>query len=275
MPRWRAHLSSMAAGCATGVVVGVEVALGLWNPPAANGRSHPGSETSTAASLPTTAAAPVLRHGVPRSEHIQIVNDRLVTSFDTSTRNPRWVMERISAESVRGSASRQDVQFFEDKMMDERFRNRLEDFRGSGCDAAPKELQCLLLRPTCVYTDVGMTGGTLRQRRTTRSPRTLCATRSRCRTSPRKLGRVLIGTTGTPAVRLCSSHRHPRTIVAPRGALFRVGASRRLQGSFRVVRARLSGELQRGSRLLAATMAASAFGSGDGMANMSGPRFLF
>ena len=143
MPRWRAHLSSMAAGCATGVVVGVEVTLGLWNPPAANGRSHPGSETSTAASL---------RHGVPRSEHIQIVNDRLVTSFDTSTRNPRWVMERISAESVRGSASRQDVQFFEDKMVDERFRNRLEDFRGSGCDAAPKEMQCLLLRPTCVYT---------------------------------------------------------------------------------------------------------------------------
>jgi DNA/RNA endonuclease G (NUC1) len=120
----KVHLPSMAAGCVTGVVLGVEAASEIWRR----------SEISTAASPPAERPlAPALRHGVPRGDHIQVVNDRLVTSFDTSTRNPRWVLERISAESLRGGASRQDVQFFEDKLVKERFRNRLEDFRGSGC----------------------------------------------------------------------------------------------------------------------------------------------
>eukprot|EP00967_Tisochrysis_lutea_P051982 scaffold64379_cov24-Tisochrysis_lutea.AAC.1 len=42
---------------------------------------------------------------MPETESVQ-VHDGFVTAFDFRTRNPKWVLEHITAESLNGTAER-------------------------------------------------------------------------------------------------------------------------------------------------------------------------
>ena len=57
-----------------------------------------------------------------------------VSYFDTRTRNPQWVIEKISEDTSYGDGNRKFSYFKEDASIPEKLRNKLEDFRGSGYD---------------------------------------------------------------------------------------------------------------------------------------------
>ena len=60
-----------------------------------------------------------------------------VTSWDSRTRNPRWVAERLpkgGGERGGSEVSRSASSFVEDAALEPRFRARLEDYRNSGYD---------------------------------------------------------------------------------------------------------------------------------------------
>eukprot|EP00803_Ostreobium_quekettii_P000884 evm.model.scf_616EXC.2 EVM.evm.TU.scf_616EXC.2 scf_616EXC:9726-15614(-) len=58
-----------------------------------------------------------------------------VAAFDPRTRNPVWVLEHLSSKKEwEEGVDRKNSEFYEDKDIEERFRNRLVDFRGSGYD---------------------------------------------------------------------------------------------------------------------------------------------
>ncbi|KAF5830433.1 DNA/RNA non-specific endonuclease [Dunaliella salina] len=74
-----------------------------------------------------------LKYGMPETESVQ-VHDGFVTAFDFRTRNPKWVLEHITAEILNGSAERTNTTFFEDKGIDQWLRSRLDDYKDSGYD---------------------------------------------------------------------------------------------------------------------------------------------
>ncbi|BDA47734.1 probable endonuclease G, mitochondrial [Coccomyxa sp. Obi] len=74
-----------------------------------------------------------LKYGMPSSEGLRFFQN-FVLSFDSRTRNPRWVLEHITRAQTRGDGNRKNVEFYEDKELDQRFRSRLSDFRESGYD---------------------------------------------------------------------------------------------------------------------------------------------
>mmetsp|Transcript_20326 Transcript_20326/g.26341 ORF Transcript_20326/g.26341 Transcript_20326/m.26341 type:complete len:365 (+) Transcript_20326:34-1128(+) len=78
---------------------------------------------------------PALEHGYPQNSYVG-ASENFVVSFDYRTRNPQWVMEKLTASNLRKrEASRQRVgQFFEADMIPERMRNKLKHFIGSGYD---------------------------------------------------------------------------------------------------------------------------------------------
>ena len=46
------------------------------------------------------------RYGLPRGGDLLRVNQDFVAAFDTRTRNPRWVLEVINRDTLRGAGSR-------------------------------------------------------------------------------------------------------------------------------------------------------------------------
>jgi len=76
---------------------------------------------------------PALKHGMPVGSVLRPFTN-FVSFFDTRTRNPQWVIERISEETSRGDGDRKFSQFKEDDKIPDKFRNKLDDFRGSGYD---------------------------------------------------------------------------------------------------------------------------------------------
>ena len=86
-------------------------------------------------SIPEAQAHEATTHGLPvATDSRLIVTDAFVASFDGRSRNPRWVAERLNAQTVRGNASRKHIFFSEEKSIQPRFRNRLSHFRRSGFD---------------------------------------------------------------------------------------------------------------------------------------------
>ncbi len=55
-------------------------------------------------------------------------------AFDGRTRNPRWVMEKLTRETLEGPGTRKKSEFYEDESTSWKHRARLDDFRGSGYD---------------------------------------------------------------------------------------------------------------------------------------------
>ena len=71
--------------------------------------------------------------GAPLGETVRAF-DGFVVSYDPRLRNPRWVLERITRDSVKGDGDRFNVPFMEDGAIEERFRARLSDYKASGYD---------------------------------------------------------------------------------------------------------------------------------------------
>jgi len=78
-------------------------------------------------------ASRVSRAGPPVGEILRPF-DGFVASYDPRLRNSRWVLERITRDSLKGDGDRFNVPFVEDGTIEERFRARLSDYRGTGYD---------------------------------------------------------------------------------------------------------------------------------------------
>eukprot|EP00879_Flechtneria_rotunda_P013643 GHRR01014251.1.p1 GENE.GHRR01014251.1~~GHRR01014251.1.p1 ORF type:complete len:441 (+),score=151.04 GHRR01014251.1:1605-2927(+) len=74
-----------------------------------------------------------LKYGIPQSETLRFY-EGFVASFDHRTRNPKWVLEYITKESLQGEGTREQSQFYEDQGLEQRFRSKLEDYHSSGYD---------------------------------------------------------------------------------------------------------------------------------------------
>jgi endonuclease G len=119
------RLPSLLAGAAMGAAAGAGLTLWLSH----QGVLQPGGDASSAFRHPAAAA------GLPSGSETLRSFSGYVSCWDARTRNPKWVVERLTAaDSSGGSASRVDVPFLEDSGLEARFRSRLEDFRGSGYD---------------------------------------------------------------------------------------------------------------------------------------------
>jgi endonuclease G len=55
-------------------------------------------------------------------------------AYDTHNRNPAWVYEHLTAESVKGNLDRSHFDFKEDEQIPESLRATLADYKGSGFD---------------------------------------------------------------------------------------------------------------------------------------------
>lgn len=82
---------------------------------------------------PAPEAHPALKFGAPVTEAVRLFSG-FVSCFDLRTRNPRWVLEVINKDSLQGDGDRKNSDFFEDAALEERFRAKLSDYRGSGYD---------------------------------------------------------------------------------------------------------------------------------------------
>ena len=81
----------------------------------------------------TANSHPALKHGAPVTSSLRTFSG-YVTELDLRLRNPKYVLEVISADSVRGEGTRTDSHYVEDSTMDPRFRSKLDSFRRSGYD---------------------------------------------------------------------------------------------------------------------------------------------
>ena len=77
---------------------------------------------------------PALKYGLPESSRTA-ATETFVLKFDYRTRNPQWVLEILTNESVRVQEFQRDKEMFhEDKTVPERMRNKLRDFKHQGYD---------------------------------------------------------------------------------------------------------------------------------------------
>ena len=82
-----------------------------------------------------SVAHPAMSAGWPAGfEDLLRVRSGYVASYDARTRTPRWVLERITAESCTGVGTRKKSRFVEDDEMDGAHAAKLSDYRGSGYD---------------------------------------------------------------------------------------------------------------------------------------------
>lgn len=76
---------------------------------------------------------PALKHGWPQTGHVA-ASESFVVSFDYRTRNPAWVVEVLTNESVKLDEAKRELRFREATAIPERLRSRLDDYSGSGYD---------------------------------------------------------------------------------------------------------------------------------------------
>ncbi len=69
----------------------------------------------------------------PKS-HIAINRSCYSLGYDCRTRNALWVYERLTSESLKGNANRDDFAFREDPLIPQIFRSTLKDYQKSGFD---------------------------------------------------------------------------------------------------------------------------------------------
>ena len=154
-------------GAAGGAAVGGGVAYALL-------RRDRGSAAVEGKTPPGETVHPAMRLGWPTgTEDLLRVRDGFVASYDARTRNPRWVLEVLNTSTMSGPGTRKRSNFVEDATLDERFRAKLADFRGSGYDR-----------------------GTSRRRRVTRTASARWTRPLSCATSRRRWATASTATTG-------------------------------------------------------------------------------
>ena len=76
-----------------------------------------------------------LKHGWPLDSSATVHSKKSYAhAFDGRTRNPRWVMEKITPDTLAGPGTRKKSDFYEDEEVSWKHRSRLDAFRGSGYD---------------------------------------------------------------------------------------------------------------------------------------------
>lgn len=76
---------------------------------------------------------PVARYGLPVTTSL-LVRDGFIAQVDLRTRNPTYVIERLTSASAFGEKDRTTCQFYEDTTLPPRMRSRLSDYKSSGFD---------------------------------------------------------------------------------------------------------------------------------------------
>lgn len=126
----------LAASAIAGGVFGVAAATLFIapqlavTPPSLPATQH--SAAADAAASDARATSTLLGAG-PSLVH-RSVADAFVAEYDFTSRNPRFVCERLTRDSLAGSASRDGVNFFEDTSLPPSARARLSAYAGSGFD---------------------------------------------------------------------------------------------------------------------------------------------
>ncbi|CAN0404219.1 unnamed protein product, partial [Phaeothamnion confervicola] len=72
----------------------------------------------------------VERFGLPTADSVILPYKEFTVCFDSRSRNPRWVLEKV----VTGPSNRSEAAFHEESRLEPRFRSRLADFKHSGFD---------------------------------------------------------------------------------------------------------------------------------------------
>lgn len=65
------------------------------------------------------------QYGLPGGDSHYLFRENFVVCYDSRTRNAKWVLEKVTAETVSKGAERTNIDFYEDAGVEERFRNRL------------------------------------------------------------------------------------------------------------------------------------------------------
>ncbi|KAI9826384.1 MAG: nuclease [Thelocarpon impressellum] len=128
-----------AAGAATGVLA--TAALYSSKPERRLPEAVPSSSTRASGHGPLRDVerpvnpAGVFQYGFPGPVNDLATRLSTVSSFDRRTRNPHWVAEHITAESLQlKGGNRRHSYFVEDESVPEKFRARLKDYHLSGYD---------------------------------------------------------------------------------------------------------------------------------------------
>ncbi|WAR30989.1 NUCG-like protein [Mya arenaria] len=80
-------------------------------------------------------ASTIMKYGFPSLDNVRTFND-FVLAYDRRNRNAHWVFEHLSPEKLPSSkhADRGKSNFFEDKVIHEKFRSYRDDYKRSGYD---------------------------------------------------------------------------------------------------------------------------------------------
>lgn len=83
----------------------------------------------------TVFGHPALKHGFPQTNYTA-ASESFVACYDFRTRNPAWVVERLTNASVRLDEAKREREKFREAppVIPERLRSKLVDFAGSGYD---------------------------------------------------------------------------------------------------------------------------------------------
>lgn len=74
------------------------------------------------------AEKPILRYGAPEANYLE--RGDYLLAWDGRTRCPRWVLERLTVETVNGPLTRGELNFLPDKCAPVEFRPANDDYRG-------------------------------------------------------------------------------------------------------------------------------------------------
>ncbi|KAJ3084050.1 hypothetical protein HK102_000782, partial [Quaeritorhiza haematococci] len=98
----------------------------------------PSSEATLKRTMDNTTPPPpsyrslqLARYGLPQTEQIRFFSN-FISSINYKTRQPNWVLEHLTAENLKGSATRDSITFEPDLNVPELFRARNEDYFRSG-----------------------------------------------------------------------------------------------------------------------------------------------
>jgi DNA/RNA endonuclease G (NUC1) len=75
-----------------------------------------------------TPLKPSLVDSMPVDSDV-VVRKAYTVRYDRRTRNPVWVSELLTRDSLKGETVRDNMRFMEDPAIPERFRSRLDDYR--------------------------------------------------------------------------------------------------------------------------------------------------
>ncbi|EDO19057.1 hypothetical protein Kpol_2000p21, partial [Vanderwaltozyma polyspora DSM 70294] len=100
--------------------------------PVSNSDRPDGSLTAKGSNIDPTG---FFKYGFPGPIHDLATREQFISCYNRQTRNPYWVVEHITPESLsQRNSDRKNSIFLEDEAIPEKFRGRLKDYFRSGYD---------------------------------------------------------------------------------------------------------------------------------------------